>query len=111
MQRFNPHIEHIVRGTHRLPMASMIGDNNGRFCIYADSQAQSAAYEARIKRLEEALRAVLIMSRSPKPTKLDEALSWRENDELAHGLAREVLGKLPWEDGQAALQPDAGGGK
>lgn len=43
------------------------------------------------ERLREALIAQIKMRDTKKPTKLDEALSWRENDELADRLARAAL--------------------
>ena len=46
-------------------------------------------------RLVEALRAVLVMAdRGPQPMKLDEALTWRENDRKAHALARAALAEM-----------------
>jgi hypothetical protein len=43
--------------------------------------------------LLEALKALLVMCHSPEPIKLDEALTWRENDERAEAMARAAIAK------------------
>jgi hypothetical protein len=43
--------------------------------------------------LLEALKALLVMCHSPEPVKLDEALTWRENDERAEAMARAAIAK------------------
>lgn len=48
-------------------------------------------YKAAVRDLATALQAKNIMSQRAKPRKLDEALSWRENDELAQRLTDEAL--------------------
>lgn len=53
--------------------------------------AELAAAKAKIERLREALIAQMKMRDMNHPTKLDEALCWRENDELADRLARAAL--------------------
>lgn len=46
--------------------------------------------------LVDALQALLAMSdRGPCPKKLDEALTWRQNDELAHSKALAALASAP----------------
>jgi hypothetical protein len=40
-----------------------------------------------------ALKALLVMCHSPEPVKLDEALTWRENDERAEAMARAAIAK------------------
>lgn len=47
--------------------------------------------EASCTVLREALKAVRTMWQSKKPKKLDEALSWRENDEKAESMANHAL--------------------
>lgn len=48
-------------------------------------------YKAAVRDLAEALQAKNIMSQRTKPRKLEAALSWRENDELAQRLTDEAL--------------------
>jgi hypothetical protein len=44
------------------------------------------------QKLLEALQALLIvMDSGPCPRKLDEALTWRQNDELAHKMALDAI--------------------
>lgn len=71
----------------------------------ANNEYEMALKESRerIRTLEEALRAVLVMwDRGPCPRKLDEALSWRENDERARAMADAALSpaiqRTPEED-------------
>ncbi len=55
------------------------------------------AAEADLTRLVEACRGLLtMMNRGPQPRKLDEALTWRENDELARINAKAAL--APFEE-------------
>ena len=49
--------------------------------------------EAQLAKAREALRAAkTMMDRGQQPEKLDSALTWRENDELARRLIDEALG-------------------
>ena len=58
-----------------------------------DDRARVSAYA---EQLREALQAMVTMSdRGPKPQKLDEALTWRQNDERARALADAALAKNP----------------
>jgi hypothetical protein len=43
--------------------------------------------------LLSALKDVLVMWKSPQPTKLDEALSWRQNDINAEAAARAAISR------------------
>lgn len=47
-----------------------------------------------IKELVKALKAQMQMRDMKKPTKLDEAISWRDNDDLANKWAVEALAKV-----------------
>lgn len=49
--------------------------------------------------LAEALEAVQTMRDTVQPRKLDEALTWRENDERAQELARAALARYRAEGG------------
>jgi hypothetical protein len=62
-----------------------------RIMLLNQAAALSTAQE-RIRELEEALKAMLtVMDASPKPVKLDAALTWRECDEKARAMARAAL--------------------
>jgi predicted nuclease with RNAse H fold len=55
-------------------------------------EAALSTAQERIRVLEEALKAMLtVMDASPKPVKLDAALTWRECDEKARAMARAAL--------------------
>lgn len=55
-------------------------------------RAELDAMTAQVAVLVDALQALLAMSdRGPCPQKLDEALTWRQNDELAHSKAVSAL--------------------
>jgi len=54
-----------------------------------------AAAQAENTRLREALRAVMLMAQTAKPTKLDAALTWRQNDGKAHAMAIAALERTP----------------
>lgn len=57
------------------------------------ARANALRYVA-VDDLAAALEAVLVMwDRGPCPKKLDEALSWRENDERARAMASAALAK------------------
>lgn len=43
------------------------------------------------ERLADALRAVMVMAYSTEPRKLEEALTWRQNDEKAQAMAVAAL--------------------
>jgi hypothetical protein len=54
---------------------------------------QVAALRASRDELLAALKDVLVMWKSPQPTKLDEALSWRQNDINAEAAARAAISR------------------
>lgn len=41
-----------------------------------------------------AINALLVMSQTAKPAKLDAAMSWRENDELARSMCKDSLAAI-----------------
>lgn len=77
------------------------GDHSGLECPQGETQFRPArhalATELRIAvevigKMRDALNAALVMQDSgPKPKKLDEALSWRENDDKARSMIDEAL--------------------
>jgi hypothetical protein len=54
---------------------------------------QVAELRASRDELLSALKDVLVMWKSPQPTKLDEALSWRQNDINAEAAARAAISR------------------
>ncbi len=48
--------------------------------------------------LLEALQAVMVMWDVQQPRKLDDALTWRQNDERAHALAESAIAKAIGEN-------------
>ncbi len=59
-----------------------------------------AVLVAAAPKLLEALEAMkVIAGRGPRPRKLDDAMIWKENDELAWSLARAAIAKAKgWEN-------------
>lgn len=71
--------------------------------LQSDMAFQSA--QARIAQLEGALRSVLVMwNQGPCPRKLDEALSWRQNDEKARQMADAALSPATAEPPTPAVE-------
>lgn len=68
--------------------------------------ADLTACRAALRLAEAALKAGRVMWRSQKPAKLDEALSWREND-----LKAEAMGDAALSAARAILQSDEEEGK
>jgi hypothetical protein len=64
-------------------------------CLDDCRRAEIAAHEAEIKgKLLEACHAMLVVtSKGEKPRKLDEALTWRQNDELAQEMTKTAIAK------------------
>lgn len=61
-------------------------------CLRADAFAvQRDSFKTLAGELAEALKAQIQMRDMKKPTKLEEELSWRENDELAAKMGEEAL--------------------
>ena len=59
---------------------------------YIAAQLNRLSTSPAVARLIEACRGLLtMMDRGPQPSKLDEALTWRENDELARRNALAAL--------------------
>ena len=62
--------------------------------LYADWTADRAAAVDLVRELRGAVEALLIMmDRGPKQRKLDDALSWKENDEKARAVGRVALAR------------------
>jgi hypothetical protein len=55
--------------------------------------AENTSLRASRDELLSALKDVLVMWKSPQPTKLDEALSWRQNDINAEAAARAAISR------------------
>jgi hypothetical protein len=56
--------------------------------------AELSACKERVRELLGACQALLVvMDKGDKPRKLDDALTWRENDERAHKLATVAIAK------------------
>ena len=63
-------------------------------------QALVVQKDEEIRELVRALQAMVIMSdRGERPRKLDEALTWLQNDELARQLVDKALAKHSKESG------------
>lgn len=65
-------------------------------CLYPSNGEEDLRHENkylqdRITKLEGALKAQMKIRSIAKPEKLDEALTWRQNDELADRLAKQAL--------------------
>lgn len=59
----------------------------------ASSPAPAVQPTEAVAELVEALRDVMVMWDSPQPRKLDDALTWRQNDERARTKARALIAK------------------
>lgn len=68
-----------------------------------DTERDLAECRAALQLAKAALEAGRVMWRSQKPAKLDEALSWREND-----LKAEAMGDAALSAARAILQSDEG---
>lgn len=67
--------------------------------VHQDEPESNARMMSAAPDLYEALNAVLVMwDRGPCPKKLDQALSWRENDERAREMARAAIAKARGEE-------------
>ena len=76
-------------------------------CIYLLRQ-QLAERDAALARCVEAIKALLIMNDcGPSPRKLDDALTWRQNDEKARSLAIAAISGLPDSAQATAKDTDA----
>ncbi len=58
------------------------------------SRDDAGAVSAALRVAREAIRALLTMSDTAKPTKLDAALPWRDNDLLARSMAEDALAAI-----------------
>jgi hypothetical protein len=73
--------------------SSMPGGTQAEAVLAIAEQDANARLIAAAPDLLEALKALLVMCHSPEPVKLDEALTWRENDERAEAMARAAIAK------------------
>ena len=92
----NQRIAELERQNSRL--SNVLGEfDKGAHGYRAQLAAQSRALEEAIK----AVKALLtVMDNGPKPVKLDEALSWRQCDELARKMAEDVLRRAAQASGE-----------
>ena len=73
-----------------------------------DLEKQLAERDAALARCVEAIKALLIMNDcGPSPRKLDDALTWRQNDEKARSLAIAAISGLPDSAKATAKDTDA----
>lgn len=67
--------------------------DNAERIEYLDAQLAAACEQLALAK--DAIKALLIMMDRAKPRKLDEALTWKQNDELAKGKAQAFLANTP----------------
>ena len=72
-----------------------VNDLRTMLTAYDAETARAEQAEAGCAALVKALKAQITMRDMKKPQKLEEELSWRENDELADRLAKEALTENP----------------
>lgn len=61
----------------------------------ADRDARIAELEKALSVCERAIKALLVMmDRGDRPSKLDEALTWTQNDNLAKSLGRNAVEEI-----------------
>ncbi len=73
-------------------VAPALGQMAGTMLMIA---RESASLRTENKALRDACEAMLTMIDTRQPRKLDDALTWRQNDELAGKMAREALLRSP----------------
>jgi hypothetical protein len=84
---------HLTQLPARLASAKATAYTNASTTPAASSPAPAVQPTEAVAELVDALRDVMVMWDSPQPRKLDDALTWRQNDERARMKARALIAK------------------